>query len=45
MPKDYDINKIKVINIDRETAKNCVLKCHYMKTFPAGAKIYFGILH
>jgi len=41
----YDVDKIKVINIDRESAKNCVMNNHYMKTFPAGAKIYLGILH
>lgn len=41
----YDVNKLRVINIDRDTAKKIVLENHYMKTFPAGAKIYFGILH
>lgn len=41
----YDVQKIKIINIDRQSAKDCVLNNHYMKTFPAGAKVYFGILH
>lgn len=41
----YDVNKLRVVNIDRESARNCVMKNHYMKTFPSGAKIYFGILH
>lgn len=41
----YSVDKISVINIDRETAKQLVLTRHYMKTFPAGALIYFGIKH
>lgn len=45
MSSNYDVNKIKVINIDRASAKTCVLKNHYMKTFPAGANVYVGILH
>lgn len=41
----YDVNKIRVINIDRASARACVLAEHYMRTFPAGASVYFGILH
>lgn len=41
----YDVNKLRVINIARDVAKKLVLDNHYMKTFPAGAKVYFGILH
>lgn len=41
----YDVNKIKVVIIDRESAKKCVLKNHYMATFPAGSKLYFGVIH
>jgi len=40
-----DINKIKVIPISRDQAKAMVLKNHYMRTFPAGAFLYFGITH
>lgn len=45
MQQSYDPNKIRVINIDRVSAKEAVQNFHYMKTFPAGAQVYFGILH
>ena len=45
MASKYDVNKLKIVVIDRDSAKKCVLKNHYMKTFPAGAKIYIGVIH
>lgn len=42
---DYSPTKLHVKNISREDAKRLVLSNHYMKTFPAGAFLYFGIFH
>lgn len=41
----YDVTKLSVANISREDAKRLVMSHHYMKTFPAGAFLYFGIFH
>lgn len=42
---NYNPNDLYVVNIGREDAKRIVLAHHYMKTFPAGAFLYFGIFH
>lgn len=41
----YKVNDLYVIPIDRVTAKKIVMNFHYMKTFPAGSWLYFGIMH
>lgn len=41
----YDVNKISVVVIPRDVAKKMVVNFHYMKTFPAGSFLYFGIKH
>lgn len=41
----YSVENIQVKVIDRESAKACVKTFHYMKTFPSGAKLFFGIFH
>lgn len=42
---NYDVNKISIIAIDRSLAKKVCQERHYMKTFPAGANLFFGIKH
>jgi len=38
-----DIKNLIVKPINRKDAKNVVIKNHYMKTFPAGSAVHFGI--
>jgi len=42
---EYNVDKISIKIIDRDTAKQIVIKKHYMKTFPAGAALFYGIFH
>ena len=41
--ENFEPNLISVVPISREQAKRVVLKNHYMKTFPSGASLFFGI--
>ena len=41
----YDVNKLSVQPVTRATAKDIVKRKHYMKTFPAGSKLFIGIYH